>query len=115
MTPATRTPLPQRRPLETFNLRHWNANFSVGIGRYPDGTIGEIFINGEKCGTQLDVVARDSAVILSLALQHGLRIGDLRHAVTRDENGEASGPVGRLLDMLHEEETALARAVGDLG
>jgi hypothetical protein len=116
MTPATRTELPQRRSLETFTLRHWNANFSVGIGRYPDGTIGEIFINGEKCGTQLDVVARDCAVILSLAFQHGLTIANLRHAVTRDGNGEASGPIGALLDLLHdEEEAAVSRAVGALG
>lgn len=115
MTAHTRNHLPNRRHHETFVLRHWDANFSVGLGRYPDGRIGEIFINGEKVGTHLDVFARDAAVLLSIALQSDVTIGALRHAVTRDGNGEASGPIGRLLDLLHEEETALARAVGALG
>jgi hypothetical protein len=112
---TARCALPQRRFCETFKLRHWGANFSVGLGRYPDGRIGEIFINGEKVGTNLDVMARDSAVILSLALQYGVDIASLRHAVTRDGNGEASGPIGALLDLLHEEETNLERAVGAMG
>jgi hypothetical protein len=116
MIPATRTELPQRRHHEAFTLRHWDANFAVGLGRYPDGTIGEIFINGEKAGTHLDVFARDAAVILSIALQSGVTIADLRHAVARDPNGLASGPIGALLDLLHdEEEAALTRAVGAMG
>lgn len=112
---TARCALPQRRYHETFTLRHWNANFAVGLGRYPDGQIGEIFINGEKVGTHLDVFARDAAVILSIALQSGVKISALRHAVTRDPNGEASGPIGKLLDLLHEEEAALEKAVGVLG
>lgn len=111
---TARCQLPQRRYHETFTLRHWDANFSVGLGRFPDGQLGEVFINGEKVGTHLDVFARDAAVVMSIALQSGVSVSDLRHAVTRDPNGEASGPIGKLLDMLHEEESALARAVGDL-
>jgi hypothetical protein len=115
MTAHTRNHLPARRHHETFTLRHWDVNFSVGLGRFHDGQIGEIFINGEKVGTHLDTFARDAAVILSIALQSGVTISALRHAVTRDPNGEASGPIGRLLDMLHEEEAALERATGSLG
>ena len=42
--------LPQRRAAETFNLRFWNQSFSVTIGFYPDGTPGEVFIDGGKTG-----------------------------------------------------------------
>lgn len=115
MTAHTRNHLPARRFHETMTLRHWDANFAVGLGRYPDGQLGEVFINGEKAGTHLDVFARDAAVILSIALQSGVKVSALRHAVTRDPNGEASGPIGALLDILHEEEAALQQAVGALG
>jgi hypothetical protein len=116
MTAHTRNHLPARRFHETFSFSHWNVTYNVGLGRYPDGRLGEVFINADKkVGTNSDVMARDSAVLLSLALQFGVPISNLRHAVTRDPNGEASGPIGRLLDMLHEEEAALERATGSLG
>jgi hypothetical protein len=116
MTAHTRNHLPQRRFHETFSFAHWGVTYNVGLGRYPDGQLGEVFINTDKkVGTNSDVMARDSAVILSIALQYGVTIGALRHAVTRDGNGEASGPIGRLLDILHEEESALERATGSLG
>jgi hypothetical protein len=114
MTAHTRNHLPNRRFHETFRFAHWGVSYTVGLGRYPDGLLGEVFINTDKIGTAADVLARDSAVLLSLALQHGIPISAMRHAVTRDGNGEASGPIGKLLDLLHEEEAALERAVGGL-
>lgn len=113
MTPARRS-LPARRFHETFSFSHWQVNYNVGLGRFPDGQLGEVFINTDKVGTQSDVLARDSAVLLSLALQFGVPISRLRHAVTREPNGDASGPIGKLLDMLHEEESIILRAVKDL-
>ena len=95
-------------------MRHWNVNYSVGIGRYPDGRIGEVFINTDKIGTAADVLARDSAVLISLALQHGIEVSAMRHALTREINGDASGPIGKLLDLIDAEESSLERAVGDL-
>ena len=37
---------------------------------------------------------------LSIALQHGVDADTLRHALMRNGNGVASGPLGTLLDLL---------------
>jgi hypothetical protein len=44
--------------------------------------------------------ARASAVVASIALQHGVDADTLRHALMRNGNGVASGPLGTLLDLL---------------
>ena len=64
--------LPQRRAAETFDLRFWNQPFTVTVGFYADGTPGEVFIDGGKTGQDIQSTARDAAVVLSLALQHGV-------------------------------------------
>lgn len=112
---ATRHHLPQRRPLETFNLTHLGITYSVGVGRYLDGRIGEVFINSDKVGTAADVLARDAAVILSLAFQHGITPAELSHAVTRDLDGKPSGLIGTILEHIDAETASLRRAVRALG
>ena len=64
--------LPQRRAAETFDLRFWNQPFTVTVGFYADGTPGEVFIDGCKTGNDIESIARDAGVLLSLALQHGV-------------------------------------------
>src|SRR5262245_50001010 len=64
--------LPQRRGAETFNVRFWNQPFTVTVGFYADGTPGEVFIDGGKTGQDIQTTTRDAAVVLSLALQHGV-------------------------------------------
>jgi hypothetical protein len=104
-----RRPLPQRRASETFDLRFWRQNFTLTIGRYPDGMIGEVFIDGGKTGQDTQSAARDAAVVLSLALQHGTPIETIRHAVTRNSNGEAASILGATVDCL---ATVSVRAAG---
>ena len=92
--------LPQRRPAETFDLWFWNQSFSVTIGFYPSGEVGEVFIDGGKTGQDSHSTARDAAVVLSLALQHGTPIETIRHAVTRSGSGEAASILGATVDRL---------------
>ena len=92
--------LPQRRAAETFDLRFWNQPFTVTVGFYPDGTPGEVFIDGCKTGGDVEAIARDAAVLLSLALQHGATIETVRHAVTRNGGGEAASILGATVDRL---------------
>ena len=66
--------LPQRRTAETFDLRFWNQLFTVTVGFYADGTPGEVFIDGCKTGNDIESIARDAGVLLSLALQHGVDV-----------------------------------------
>ena len=92
--------LPQRRASETFDLRFWNQKFTVSVGHYPDGTVGEVFIDVAKSGQDMQSIARDAAVVLSLALQHGAPIETIRRAVTRNGAGEAASILGAVIDTL---------------
>ena len=95
-----RRTLPQRRASETFDLRFWNQNFTVTIGRYPDGTLGEVFIDSRKTGGDVEAIARDAAVLASLALQHGVGIEIIRHAVTRCGDGSPASILGAVVDCI---------------
>ena len=95
-----RQTLPQRRAAETFDLRFWNQSFTVTIGFYDDGTPGEVFIDGGKTGQDVQSTARDAAVVLSLALQHGTPIETIRHAVTRGASEEPASILGAIVDAL---------------
>ena len=97
-----RQELPMRRHAETFDLDYNNLLYVVTIGRYPSGAIGEVFINFEKSGTMAEAIARDGAVLLSLALQYGAPLENMRTAVTRDARGEPSSIVGAVVDKLLE-------------
>jgi hypothetical protein len=98
-----RQPLPQRRYAETFELRHGRqagAMFHVTLGRYPDGRIGEVFITGAKAGSDLEAGLRDAAILVSLALQHGVPVATLAAAITREGDGKPSTVIGAMLDQL---------------
>ena len=101
-----RKQLPYRREhtLVSFTTSD-GFTYTAGLGYFDDGHLAEIFLNAEKIGTAIEATARDIAVVASLALQHGVLPETIRHALTRNGNGEASGPLGRLLDMLAEQET----------
>ena len=81
------------------------AKFIVTLGYYDDGAVGEVFITGQKTGTQMDAISRDSAVLLSIALQHGVPLKTMQHAITREPDGTASTITGSVIDKLkHEKE-----------
>lgn len=111
---AARKHLPQRRYSEQFSLRHWNMEYDIGVGRYDEGPIGELFINCGKSGDQAETLAKDSAVILSISLQYGVPIEAFAKAIQRDADGKPTGPIGAILDRLASEEAVLERAVRDL-
>jgi hypothetical protein len=92
--------LPNRRQHETFGFEHDGLRYRVGIGRYPDGQIGEVFLDAGKAGAAIQTYARDGAIALSLLLQHGCPIDLVRHAMTRNADSSAGGPLGSLLDHL---------------
>ena len=95
-----RQTLPQSRASETFDMRFWNQSFSVTIGFYSDSTPGEVFIDSGKSGGDVDAIARDAAVVISLSLQHGAGVETLRHAITRNSNGAPSSILGAVIDAL---------------
>lgn len=92
--------LPNRRASETFNFEWAGFRYVATWSPFDDGSPGEIFLNLEKASTPLDTSVRDAAVLCSLALQFGAAAKTLRQALTRDATGQASGPLGRALDIL---------------
>ena len=99
---TNRQELPMRRHAETFTVDYNNMLYVVTIGRYPSGAIGEVFINFEKSGTMAEAIARDGAVLMSLGLQYGVPLENLKSAVTRDARGGPSSIVGAVVDKLLE-------------
>jgi ribonucleoside-diphosphate reductase alpha chain len=100
VTCVTRERLPQRREHELLEFEHAGIPYVAGIGRFADGRLAEIFLNAGKAGTAIETHARDAAITVSLLLQHGCASDTIRHALTRNRDGSAAGPLGTLLDAL---------------
>jgi hypothetical protein len=92
--------LPNRRGHELLEFDHEGIRYTAGVGRFEDGRLAEIFLNTGKLGTAVDTFARDAAVAASLLFQHGCPVETLRHALTSNADGSASGPLARALDLL---------------
>jgi hypothetical protein len=99
---AARERLPNRRASENFTFEIDGLRFSATASRFDDGRLGELFVSNHKNGNQLDTLARDSAILLSFALQHGADVDAICRALCRDSQGRALGPVGKALDLLDE-------------
>jgi hypothetical protein len=84
-----------------------NRTFHVTCGYYHyegQHKLGEIFINGGKTGQEDEALSRDGAVLISLALQHGVGLDVLRNSITRDQDGSPSTIIGAVLDELCSRE-----------
>jgi hypothetical protein len=98
---ARRQRLPNRRSHWLYRFECDGQIYTGGIGRFVDGRIAEIFINGSKVGTAAETNAQDAALVASLALQHGCPIETIRHALAR--SGGAAGPLAKLLDEVERQ------------
>jgi ribonucleoside-diphosphate reductase alpha chain len=104
MAEPVRKRLPNRREHETLEFDHAGFHYTAGIGRFRNGGLAEIFLNCAKSGTTIESHARDAAIVASIALQHGATAETIRHAITRNRDGTASGALGTLLDILAIED-----------
>ncbi|WP_233383061.1 TSCPD domain-containing protein [Methylobacterium sp. C25] len=94
--------LPTRRASITIEFQHDNIDYTAGFSRFSDGRLAEVFLNGGKLDSQADVLARDSAIAASLALQSGCPSDDLRAALTRTAGGGPAGALSVALDRIAE-------------
>jgi len=99
----SRERLPNKRKCETVEFKHAGHAFTLSCGYYRDGRLAEIFINSRHIGSPLESIARDSAILASLALQAGIHVETLRHALTRDHDGQPATALGAALDLLCKE------------
>jgi hypothetical protein len=95
--------LPNRRETLTYRFEHGGTRYFGAMSPFTDGGPAELFLDAGKPGASLQAMARDAAVITSIALQHGVPLEVMRMAVTRLDDGSAAGPLGQLLDLVEAE------------
>jgi ribonucleoside-diphosphate reductase alpha chain len=125
MSATIRTRLPNRRPTIIEEVDVGGLPMTVTVGLDPETLAPrEVFLAGGKAGSAFDAIASDAAVVLSIALQHGVAAEALAHSIARiplgptrpeDLDGRPvptmpASPVGAALDVLAHTSALLARA-----
>jgi hypothetical protein len=98
---ASRQRLPNRRASTTFDFECGPHHYTATVAYFP-GTdkLAEIFLSNGRAGSDIDTAAKDSAVVASIALQHGVPVETIRKALLQDSRGVASSPLGIALDIV---------------
>lgn len=97
-----RAELPNKRRGENLEFLHDGQRFHASV-RYDSATSvlpSEVFLNCSKVDSFADFAVRDAAILLSVALQYGVPLRALSHALGRNQDGSASSPIGALMDIL---------------
>lgn len=126
MTAPERRRLPHRRKCATVDIEAGKRETgtieaSMTVGFDDDGTPLEVFLSpraSAKVGSGVDHVLGDAAVLISLALQHGVPPEALARTMGRLPTGEEDGAplrpatiIGAALDhLIHEAEVAKEEA-----
>jgi hypothetical protein len=97
---TARARLPNRRGSQTFTFECAGLKYTATVSCFANGELGEIFLNNHKSNSASDANARDSAIVASLALQHGVPLETIRRALLRDAHGRPSTPLGAALDLI---------------
>ena len=92
---SERDRLPNRRGDELVDFEHAGRRWTVTIGRFPDGRVGEVFLDTPKASA-IGEIAADAAIAASVAFQFGAPLETVRHALA----GRLAGPLGAALALV---------------
>jgi len=98
----TRQTLPNRRRCETLEIEHAGQRFLLTFSHYRDGRPAEIFLSSRHVGSPIEAIARDAAIVVSIALQFGADLRTIRDALTRDHDGGPATLLGAALAAIME-------------
>jgi hypothetical protein len=101
---TARRRLPHRRGAVALDIEHAGHRYRIHVGYFPDGAVGEVFVDTTKQSSTLYALAADAAVLLSLLLQHGALPAEIGHALRRSPNGAPASLIGAVVDELHGTE-----------
>jgi hypothetical protein len=87
----SRKRLRDRRSARIVMFEHDNRIYRATFACLDDGGLGEIFLDVGKANAAIQVHADDSAVLVSLLLQHGVSAAVIRRSI--------SGPISVALQM----------------
>jgi ribonucleoside-diphosphate reductase alpha chain len=96
----TRHRLPNRREHQVIPFEFGGIGFTARLGRYDDGRLAEVFIDSNKAVSAVKANAKAAAIILSLALQHGVELATIAHARPKNGNGRPASPIGTIVEIL---------------
>ena len=92
--------LPHRRGAVALDIEHAGHRYRMHVGYFPDGAVGEVFLDATKQNSMLDAFAADAAILLSLLLQRGATPAEIGHALRRAPDGTAASLIGAVVDRL---------------
>ncbi len=94
--------LPNRRHSENSQFIYQGVQVDLQCGYYTDGRLGEVFMSTRRLGTVIDTLCVDTAVLISVALQHGATVEDLQKSAVAGSPSQAEGIVMVLCEHLFE-------------
>lgn len=97
---TARRRLPDRRSAFALELEHGGHRYRAHVGFYPNGVLGEVFIDAAKQNSSLDALGADAAILISLLLQQGVTPEEIGHALRRTPSGEPASLMGAVVDEL---------------
>jgi hypothetical protein len=93
--------LPNRRASMTFEFIQGGHRYTATVSMFPGTSrLAEVFLGNGKTGSDADAAAKDAAVSVSVALQHGTPLEAIRKALLRGPRGEPCSPLAAALDEI---------------
>jgi len=87
---------------ERFDMVRGNIGYAVTVGFDASGLPAELFVSTHRNTGEMTALARDAAILASLALQHGCSLATIKAALTREGDGAAAGLAGAVIDQIIE-------------
>ena len=96
--------LPNRRMARTVDVEVAGKIYQLGIGYYPDTRIGEVFLAGQKSGSDMHGLLADLGIVMSRLFQHGDTPASLAAGMARLGDGSTPASIiGTIDDALARE------------
>lgn len=114
----SRTQLPARRQNRTHEITAYGGRWRVCVGYDGAGRAREVFMDGERVGSEVAHLLSDACVAISVALQHGVPAAEMGAScgtVPVFGEGGATAPasaLGAVLAVLAQDDADIARIGG---
>lgn len=106
-----RQQLPNRRHSNTVRVEHKGQSFFLTFGMDEHFRVVEVFGNSSKLSSDMDFLVADACIVISIALQHGIFVHELKKSVKKQPNEVEGRPdrmaslIGVILEALEAEQT----------
>lgn len=112
----SRVTLPPRRgsislTIDYADVEGLRLKAHITYSRDGDGRLREVFISAGKPGSAAEAILRDAGLLISLLLQHGATLPEIRSSLTRGAQDQPASQVGVVIDALIKEEIEALEAL----